>query len=104
MIPGLLWLISCSEPIKKTMLARGPPWPDPVLVVIRIPCLPLTSTYAKPARATFVSARITISGILNAPRAGLITLCLNAYTGFFNIKAQVGERTALAWQLKMGDQ
>ncbi len=35
-----------SEPIRKRMLERGSPCPDPVLTVMRIPFLPLTSTLA----------------------------------------------------------
>ncbi len=41
-------LFKGSEPIRNSMLERGSPCPEPVLTVIRIPFLPLTSTLAIP--------------------------------------------------------
>ena len=39
-------LLRGSVARRKRMLERGSPCPDPVLIVMRIPCLPLTSTFA----------------------------------------------------------
>ena len=78
-IKAICFLISAllrgSDARRNRMLDRGSPCPEPVRMVMTIPCLPLTSTLAKPTRVYCLRACTTISGMPNALRACTMTLC-----------------------------
>ena len=67
-------LLIGSVASRKRMLERGSPCLEPFLTVMSKPCLPLTSTHAKPTSVYWCKACTMVSGIPNALSAWMMTV------------------------------